>query len=530
VTIAIKLITNRISFGSHVKTVRDYLDWYRKNNDTKKRSEASSKFSEYLISACWRKMARRIGHWGSVGLIYNLTHVNHHSLVRCAAQLNPLTIAKNSDFKLSMYLRDMEKTIVLETVLSFHKYDIPSDAILPSKDDSTKAKIVLPCLQRLCHGDDPCSLYNKETVLEFHHLLVATMLYYARNLRQLRQEQKAKLEKDKEIPKPDECEKSITTPSSLDEGGKQTSPDDAISDAAFILCFLTRLLNAIVISGAFQTHIKLLVNHNLLSIPHDRVQGIFEKFAADKEIPWQQSRCIQTKAAKGSDGSDSSGNPDSKDAAKGSDGSDSSGNPDSKDATDSEDVIEDVTNDQDPFQVLNRSELFPYDEISMAIQGWVKLFVQHFHAKRILESFARSAGTEIPIEIKVLSVNWVETRHFKMPTWEDLREVLRSSLHDRNTEVQDEMIKVFQDHFQTAGQTDKTQTDRNGSPPKHAIYSVFSDIITQRAKGRPRYYNMHCEVALASLVAASRDPAKVSSYVDEEVINELAVGLIPFVV
>ena len=75
-----------------------------------------------------------------------------------------------------------------------------------------------------------------------------------------------------------------------------------------------------------------------------------------------------------------------------------------------------------------------------------------------------------------------------------------------------------------------TQTEGDGSSlGGHSIFRVVSDIIGKRAKDT--YYNMHCEVALASLVAACKHPdLKVSHYVDNEVIVELAVGLICFLV
>ena len=258
-----------------------------------------------------------------------------------------------------------------------------------------------------------------------------------------------------------------------------------------------------MVSRAFQTHITFLAQRNLLSVPSDQLQNIFHKFAEAKSIPWQRYRGIQTKAAKESDGSDSSYNP-------------------------SEDT-EDATNDQDPFHIIHQGS-YPFEEISIAIQGWVKLFIQHFHAKRILESFAKKEGMEIPIKIKVLGVNQPE-KPLPMPTWEALTEVLRSSLHNQNTERQHEMIKVFRDHFQTARPTNNnnnTTTTQTNCDGKNTIFRVVSDIIMEKAKDRPRYYNMHCEVALAGLVAASKYPVNVIPYVDKEVAKQLAVGLIPY--
>lgn len=74
----------------------------------------------------------------------------------------------------------------MENILDLHKYEIPptSDGILP-EGDSTNVKIVLPCLQQRCH-QNPRNLYYTETAIEFHHLLVSTMLFYASSLRVLR--------------------------------------------------------------------------------------------------------------------------------------------------------------------------------------------------------------------------------------------------------------------------------------------------------------------------------------------------------
>ena len=456
-------------------TVREYLNWYRRVDDAK-RLGGSSMFAEYIVSACWRKMKRRIGHWASVGLMHNMAKVDLQtlSLLATPANLHHHT-SKNSDFKLSLYLRALEKNESLEKILSYHEYHIPSKAILPSEDDSTKTKLILPCLQRLCRDDQNKSLYNEETVVEFHHLLVATMLYYAQALGDLNMEEKARQE-----------------------------ADIRVNSAAPVVLRLTRLLNAIVVSGAFQRHIKFLVERNLLQMPSDKHQAVFHKFAVENVIPWAQTR------GKLGDGSDSGGKPDSEDTTN---------HQDSKDATNDQDS-EDATNDQDPFFIGTHH----WQAISIAIQGWVKLFVQHFHAKRILESFAKNGGREIPIEIKVFGVT-KSKKCLPYPDLDTLKTVLKSSLHDQDTELQDETIKVFLSHIQA------TPPIANNYTATNRIFSVVRDIITKRANHRSRFYDMHCEVALASLVAASKYPdnLKVAHYIDGEVIVELTVGLIPFV-
>ena len=58
----------------------------------------------------------------------------------------------------------------------------------------------------------------------------------------------------------------------------------------------------------------------------------------------------------------------------------------------------------------------------MAIQGWVMLFVQHLHAKSILESFARRRENEARIDFKIYGVRFPE-KPLSLPTWEALEEI-----------------------------------------------------------------------------------------------------------
>jgi hypothetical protein len=576
VSISLKLITNRIGFESHVATVRDYLNWYRKANSGE-RNERSPLFGQYIISACWHKMERRIGHWAAVGLMYDMSRVPDE-------WLSSLTIdgdapaTENSDFRLSMYILHTEKAGYLKEILSYHKYDIPSDATLSDlpKGDSTKMKIdVLPCLQELSHkGSD--DLYNEKTVVEFHHLLVATLLCYAATLRKLRKayemlrkeearntkaekgmlRKKAKLGKDearkskaafktqhdskeldlqdtmatfnrfatkaavveereeeeekqeeKQMEEEKDQELSENSTSAPELNTTPSSPDEAmpsVDDAAREVLFISRLLNTIVGSGAFQRHIKLLVEKNFLRMPSDQGQQDFYKFAQIKDIPWQQSRKTQTGVLQNPSGGDGRGNPDFGGTASSREGS--------------------LERDQDPFQIFHK------EEIIMAIQGWVKIFVQHLHSKSILESFARHGGKETPIEIKIYGLCLPE-ESLLLPTWDALMTVIRSSLQDKSVEEQENMVQVFRSHFQTSAIVNDdnaatAQTDGDNLSSKNHIFNVISDIITGKAMRRSRYYNMHCEAALAGLVALSESPEKVAPYADKEIIAELQVGLV----
>jgi hypothetical protein len=77
-----------------VATVLAYLNWYRRAEDNE-RQDGSTLFAEYIISACWHKMERRIGHWAAVGLIHNLTLMSGFML---SERLSRLDFTENQAF------------------------------------------------------------------------------------------------------------------------------------------------------------------------------------------------------------------------------------------------------------------------------------------------------------------------------------------------------------------------------------------------------------------------------------------------
>jgi hypothetical protein len=591
--VSLELITNRISFGTHVVTVRDYLNWYRMTNNDKERQNGSTIFAEYLVSACWRKMERRIGHWASVGLMTQL-YDNTLALSLSLPINDQVFRDTQSDFKLSAYLRALEKTDNLKKILKFR----PTHSDVSTIDSNeTKIEQGLPCLLLRCR-DNPHNLYIPETVVEFHHLLVACLLYYAKSIRELRIFHKVDMnirrliqsikkkqakeytmeESEERTPKEGNVEtkdlefsaqlklfidgevdrmpslqvdevddreakekshlKKIAklkfyldgksnkmqlfldnvTPEAAEEAkqgermeknlelltklksyfdmklSKTPSSLSAINsnDKFGAVFFSSRILNAVLVSGAFRRHIEILVTRGLLNLPSDTLQNIYRKFAEDHRIPWRQSR---------------DGVPQTVGKI---------GNAD----LDLEDGDAESEKDQEPL-LSHRGDL------ALAIQGCVKLFVQHHHAKTILESFFRHEGREFPIEIKVYGLSSPENL-LPLPTWEALKTAMRSSLQDKTAEDQDKIINVFESHFKTSDDTNddsKSKADNNYlSPRKNAIYNMIGNIITQKAT-TTKFYNIHCEVALAGLVAASKFPSDVARFVDKDFLDELNVGI-----
>jgi hypothetical protein len=517
------------------------------------RNEGSLLFGEYLISSCWRKMARRIGHWAAVGLIYNLWKLSDQDVFNAFLDKDPKDRPTNTDFKLSTYILFLDRTKFLKGLLSYHAYSIPPDSPHLQNSDSTEANFVLPYLQKLS-GDRSDNLYNKDTVVEFHHLLVAAMICYATGLRTLRQacstekdmlDKKDKLKAEKvrgekkaskaklkaerskvaqhdsegsdfQLTEADflilpDCD-SLTTPAAVEEKQEekqrvekrdQELPEDCtftpeldtfpssadeetvtVEDAVGGVLFAVRLLNAIVVSGAFQRHIRLLVDGALLKIPSDKEQDMYEKFSVTKVMPWQQSRKTRsTGVLENLSESDGSGDPVS------------------------EGMEDNLEMDQEPWESMTK------EQDIMAVQGWIKNFVQHLHAKSVLESYARHVGNRYPIEIKTYGLCF-PTRPLPMPTWETVKEIIRSSLFQESEDEKEKFISIFKGHF---------PSQREGG---NNIFNLIGDII--EGKKGIRQYHVHCEVALASLVAAlSGSLEKMECYADEGVVKVLQVGLVP---
>lgn len=535
-SISLILITNRPKFESHAATVGEYLNWYR-TSKADDRKIGTLLFGEYLISTCWRKMERRIGHWAAVGLIHNLWKLKDQDVSEAFLKSTPLHVT-SSDFKLSTYVLFMAESRFLKGLLSYYDYTIPPDATLPDfqTNDSTKTKIVLPYLQELSSNGSN-DLYNEKTVVEFHHLLVATLICYATGIRKLRlacEKEKQKLDmKDKH--KKDESKRLkatlkgrgskvarhdsegsefqvteadsdiLTTPAAVEEkreekqmGEKRdqelpenctftselnttpSSPDEiTVEDCVGGVLTASHLLNAIVVSGAFQHHIGFLVRLRLLKILSDKDQEQYKSFADLKEIPWQQFRKTGVLGV-----------------------GDGSGDPVSGGMEDNNEM------DQDPWD----DDMTPEQDV-MAVQGWIKIFVQHLHAKSVLETYARHVGNKFPIDIKTYGLRFPKNP-LLMPTWETVEDIIKVSLPEKSEDDRAKIITIFKGHFISR---------REGG---NNIFNLIGDIID--GKANTRHYHVHCEVALAGLVAAASGPSKkMECYADGEIIEVLQVGLVP---
>jgi len=150
-----------VSFPDHIAAVSSYLEAYRREQDEKTRMVLRSRFTEYLISACWPKMLSQAKHWVMVGLVSELAKVPYNVL------LDMEVVSSNEpDTRLATILLDVDKADYLKGPLSFCQ-----------PPGYTKGDNSIPGLLTTSKGSWP--LYTKVTAVEFHRLLVGTLILYA---------------------------------------------------------------------------------------------------------------------------------------------------------------------------------------------------------------------------------------------------------------------------------------------------------------------------------------------------------------
>src|SRR5215471_19852017 len=62
--------------ADYVATLADFFQDYWSEKDPATKSEIFYKCARYVTVCCWRKMYRRMKHWGSHGFIYELARID----------------------------------------------------------------------------------------------------------------------------------------------------------------------------------------------------------------------------------------------------------------------------------------------------------------------------------------------------------------------------------------------------------------------------------------------------------------------
>lgn len=220
-----------------------------------------------------------------------------------------------------------------------------------------------------------------------------------------------------------------------------------------------RLLSAIVHSTAFGRHITSLVEGELLSLPETGHIMTYRSFAKKMEM----SMTEEHKGVIATPASNCAGT-------------------DQENAEDQEFT---------PPNDLTKSEK------SILIQNWMKLFVNYFTAKRIMENHSLKA----PVDITLLCVTLCEQRY---PTWNLFESLIKEILDDGDVK-QPDTKKVISEIKQRITQVTAQREPDSARVEPHGIFYTFNKYIIQVDDPKSvkwTYYTTHCEAALAAFATA----------------------------
>ena len=145
------------------------------------------------------------------------------------------------------------------------------------------------------------------------------------------------------------------------------------------------------------------------------------------------------------------------------------------------------------------------DHARAEIRSWMKLFVHHFTAQRILEQHCGSLPIDEPIQIVVLGVG--KLQHC-LPSWDGCMSIVKSVISEREPQIPiDELIQLIETSMDWTIKRFKKKAD--------PILFVTEKIRFNEAQNP--HFTVHCEAALAAF--ASADERMVPS--NKEYLNQL---------
>jgi len=156
----------------HAKCVTSYLNDY-KSALPEDQERFARQFFWYLLSACWRKMFNRISSWPAVGFMCQLTSALLLGFVDDVIDKYPwdsLSQEQEVDRTLAREITDNAES--LQMLMSFGLESHP-------EYHSTKALVI--AAKSVASGNGS-TLYNRSMAKEFHCLLTAVHLGFAKSL------------------------------------------------------------------------------------------------------------------------------------------------------------------------------------------------------------------------------------------------------------------------------------------------------------------------------------------------------------
>ncbi|KIM74963.1 hypothetical protein PILCRDRAFT_14027 [Piloderma croceum F 1598] len=170
----LKKIEDGDPLANHISTVEDYLRNHRQVLDVTDRANHENLFALYLVAQCWPKMLRRISSWSSQGYILMLSKVKEEELrTSISSGLHP----NRSNHDLARIVLIMVKRGVMESMI-MKACGKPSW----SSEQLTNLVAMFTQLKEPGTPQQHDYMYGPTTCIEFHRLLLATLLAFGKAL------------------------------------------------------------------------------------------------------------------------------------------------------------------------------------------------------------------------------------------------------------------------------------------------------------------------------------------------------------
>ena len=205
-------------------------------------------FTPYITASCRDKMYRRINNWASDGFIFFLCRVKNESIQNVFVQENLLP-SKRRDNALGEMLQ--EPTLLKR---ASKEYRAPEN----SQPGPPPTFGRLACKFKLAEGegDRICTIYSEDICVEFHQLLVATLLGYKRTLA------------------------AFTAAM-----GKMEYTDEIRENLAIEFHRFSRLLWRIACSQMLSQHLRMLGASGLLPLPVESDKCVYQRYMNKNSLP-----------------------------------------------------------------------------------------------------------------------------------------------------------------------------------------------------------------------------------------------------
>ena len=139
-------------------------------------------FRRYLIAACWRKLVSCTIQWSYSEMLHHLHEISHEQVKIAFTQHHDSCSNAFSKLNNGLLLDEMDIFFNNETMMKCLMSSYPS--LLPHFM-ALKVKYLSARLRKKKQLKEGMTIYDEATCFEFHQLLIATFVSFARELSQL---------------------------------------------------------------------------------------------------------------------------------------------------------------------------------------------------------------------------------------------------------------------------------------------------------------------------------------------------------